>query len=121
MTGITRHAAMRDATVHVILMTAPNGDVAREIVRTLVDERLAACGNVVPGLTSIYRWQDGIQTDSEVLVILKASADKVPALLARAPELHPYEVPEVLVLPVAAGHGPYLEWVRDSSHDPRGD
>jgi periplasmic divalent cation tolerance protein len=109
-----RAAAPADA-VHVVLMTVPSADVAERVVRTLVDERLVACGNILPGLTSIYRWQGAVQTDPEVLVILKTVAARVPALLERAPELHPYEVPEVLVLPVAAGHKPYLQWVRACS------
>jgi periplasmic divalent cation tolerance protein len=103
--------------VRVILMTVPSVEVATELVRKLVDERLAACGNVIPGLTSIYRWHGAVQTDSEVLVILKATTDSVPALLVRAPELHPYDVPEILVLPVTEGYRPYLEWVRGSGSD----
>ncbi|MGH7606592.1 MAG: divalent-cation tolerance protein CutA [Gemmatimonadales bacterium] len=101
--------------VQVVLITAPSADVAETLVRTLVHERLAACGNVVAGVTSIYRWRDTVHTESEVLAILKTTAECVPALLSRAPELHPYDVPEVLVLPVAAGHAAYLAWVRASS------
>lgn len=111
------HSAPAPADVQVILMTAPSVEVATELVRALVEERLAACGNVVPGLISIYRWQGAVQRDSEVLVILKTAAEMVPALLVRAPELHPYEVPEVLALQVTAGYGPYLEWVRGSGSD----
>lgn len=100
--------------VRVILITAPSTAVAESLVRTLVGERLAACGNIVPGLTSIYRWQAEIQMDDEVLIVLKAAARSVSALLARAAELHPYDVPEVLVLPVLAGHPPYVAWVNES-------
>jgi periplasmic divalent cation tolerance protein len=108
-----RSGAEATEDVKVILMTAPSADVAEQLVRTLVAERLAACGNILPGLTSIYRWQGAVRAEPEVLVIMKAAARTVPALLARAPVLHPYEVPELLVLPVQAGHVPYLEWVRD--------
>lgn len=100
--------------IRVILMTAPSDAAAESLVQVLVSERLAACGSIVPGLTSIYRWQGGVQTDAEVLVVLKATARSVPSLIGRAAELHPYDVPEVLVLPVVAGHEPYLEWVRES-------
>ena len=106
--------AERTAT-RVVLMTAPDREVAERIVRTLVEERLVACGNLVPGITSIYRWQGAIECDTEVLTILKTSADRVSALVARASELHPYEVPELLVLPVEGGYLPYLEWVREST------
>jgi len=104
-----------DSTTRVVLMTAPDREVAERIVRTLVEERLVACGNIVPGVTSIYRWQGAIACDSEVLVVLKTSADRVPTLLGRASELHPYEVPELLVLSVESGYLPYLEWVREST------
>jgi periplasmic divalent cation tolerance protein len=106
---------MAEQAVQVVLMTAPSADVAEHVVRTLVDERLAACGNIVPGMTSIYRWQGAVRTDAEVLVILKTTAERAAALLARASALHPYDVPELLVLPVAAGHEPYLAWVRSCS------
>jgi periplasmic divalent cation tolerance protein len=96
---------------HVILMTAPAADVAERIVRALVEEELAACGNIVPGVTSIYRWQGSIEHAMEVLVVLKTTAARSEALVARAAELHPYDVPELLALPVAAGFVPYLTWV----------
>lgn len=101
-------------SVHVILMTAPTVAAAASLVRALVDERLAACGNIVAGVTSIYRWQGEVHTDPEAMVVLKVAAERLPALLARATELHPYDVPEILVLPVLAGHEPYLAWVRES-------
>lgn len=99
----------------VVLMTAPSAQVAEELVRALVGEGLIACGNIVPGLTSIYRWRGAVECESEVLVVAKTTTAAVPRLLVRAPELHPYEVPEVLVLAVEAGHGPYLSWVREST------
>jgi len=96
------------------LMTAPSVEVAEQLVRTLVEERVVACGNIVPGLTSIYRWRGAVEREPEVLVILKTTKSAVPRLLERAPALHPYEVPEVLVLPVEAGHAAYLEWLTES-------
>ncbi|HEX6938921.1 MAG TPA: divalent-cation tolerance protein CutA [Longimicrobiales bacterium] len=106
---------MEESGARVVLMTAPDRETAERLVRALVEERLVACGNIVPGLTSIYRWQGAIECESEVLVILKTAVEAVPALLARAPALHPYAVPELLVLPVEAGHRPYLEWVREAA------
>jgi periplasmic divalent cation tolerance protein len=95
----------------VMLMTAPSQDVAERIVTTLVEERLAACGNIVPGLTSIYRWQDAVQKDAEVLVLFKTEQRVADRLMQRIEELHPYEVPEAIVLPVTAGLAPYLAWI----------
>ena len=98
--------------VMVALTTAPSAEVAERIGRSLVEERLAACANVVPGITSIFRWKGAVERESEALVILKTTAADVEALERRVVELHPYEVPEVIAWPIEAGHGPYLEWVR---------
>ena len=92
-------------------MTAPDRETALSVVRTLVEERLAACGNVIPGLRSVYRWEGEVEEADEVLVLFKTRADRVMAFLERAAELHPYDVPELLVGDVSEGFGPYLEWV----------
>jgi periplasmic divalent cation tolerance protein len=97
--------------VDVALVTAPSRDVAERIVTAAVEERLAACGNIVPGITSIYRWEGAVERADEVLIVFKTVRASVPKLMVRVQELHPYEVPEVLVLPVAAGLTSYLEWV----------
>ena len=98
--------------VRVVLMTAPDMEVALELGRRLVEERLAACANIVPGLTSIFNWQGEVKDESEVLMVLKTTGSVVDALVERAASLHPYDVPEVLALPVVDGYRPYLEWVR---------
>lgn len=98
-------------TVRVVLTTAPSQDVAEGLGATVVAERLAACANVVPGITSIYRWEGTIRRESEVLVILKTTASSVEPLQTRLVELHPYDVPEVVAMKVEAGHEPYLSWV----------
>ena len=95
----------------VVLVTAPDEAVARDLARALVEERLAACGNIVPAVTSIFRWQGEVQQESEVLVVLKTSAERFAALRTRVLELHPYDVPEVISLAVEAGHQPYLDWL----------
>lgn len=95
----------------VVLVTAPGPEKAAEIARALVEERLAACGNVVPGLRSIYRWEGKVQDDPEALLVLKTTRPRFEALRARVLALHPYEVPEVIALPVEAGSAPYLEWI----------
>ena len=99
-----------DAVV-TVLMTAPGADAAETVVRGLLDERLVACGNVLPGAVSLYRWQGEVHRDEEAVVILKTLRRLVPRMLERAGELHPYEVPELLVQNVADGSPAYLEWV----------
>lgn len=99
----------------VVLVTAPQADDAARLGRTLVEERLAACANVVGPIRSIYRWQGAVEEAHEHLLLLKARAADVPALEARVRALHSYEVPELLVLPVTAGSAPYLAWLADST------
>lgn len=103
----------RDA-VRLALTTAPDAESAERIVRALLDEGLVACGNIVPGVTSLYWWNGAVQRDAEVLVILKTTASASRRLVERLPSLHPYEVPELLLVPVDGGHGAYLEWVAAS-------
>lgn len=95
----------------VVMMTAPSSQVAEQIAGTVVEERLAACGNIVPGLTSIYRWEGVVQKDAEVLVLFKTERHAVERLIERIAQLHPYEVPEAIALPVGAGLAPYLSWI----------
>jgi periplasmic divalent cation tolerance protein len=101
--------------VILVLVTAPSADKAAELARTLVEEQLAACGNIVPGLRSIYRWEGQLHDEAEVLLILKTKDVLFDVLRARIVELHPYQVPEVLRVDIADGHAPYLAWVRDNS------
>ncbi len=96
---------------YTVLMSAPEAETAKRIVRVLVEEGLAACGSVIPGVTSVYRWQGSIEETEEVLVVLKTTDDRTEGLTERAVELHPYEVPEVLSLRVTSGHPEYLEWL----------
>ncbi|MGI9627221.1 MAG: divalent-cation tolerance protein CutA [Longimicrobiales bacterium] len=100
-------------TVLTILSTAPDAGVGERIVRKLLDEGLIACGNIVPGVVSLYRWEGEVRRDAEVLIVMKSVERLIPALLERATELHPYDVPELLVQPVRTGAAPYLEWVEN--------
>jgi periplasmic divalent cation tolerance protein len=97
--------------VTILLSTLPDPEKAAAIARILVEERLAACVNLVPAIRSIYRWQDAVQDAAETLVIMKTTYGCAEALRVRLVELHPYEVPEVIALSVTDGHGPYLAWV----------
>jgi periplasmic divalent cation tolerance protein len=100
-----------DMAVVVLFSTFPNADVAASVARTLVDEKLCACVNLVLGVRSIYRWRDAICDEPEVLAIVKTTDERVAALQVRLVELHPYEVPETIVVPTIGGHAPYLAWV----------
>jgi periplasmic divalent cation tolerance protein len=95
----------------VVLVTTPTPERAAEIARAVVEERLAACGNVVPGLRSIYRWEGKLQDEGEALLVLKTTRARFEALKERVLALHPYQVPEVIALPVQAGSAPYLAWI----------
>lgn len=100
---------MTDALV--VLVTVPTHERAAEMARALVEERLAACGNVVPGLRSIYRWEGKVEDEPEALLLLKTTRARFDALRERVLALHPYEVPEVVAVPVEAGSAPYLAWI----------
>ena len=97
------------------ISTAPDAEHAARIGRALVEERLIACANLVPGLTSIYRWQGGVQSDPEVLLLMKTRRALVPHLKERLPQLHPYQVPELVVSPIVDGLEAYCRWVRDET------
>jgi periplasmic divalent cation tolerance protein len=102
----------------IVLTTAANPDEAALLAGTLVEERLAACATLIPGVQSIYHWEGQIESSSETLVLLKTAADQLPALETRLHELHSYQIPEFLVLDVIAGSHPYLEWLQSSLRKP---
>ncbi|TMQ02896.1 MAG: divalent-cation tolerance protein CutA [Deltaproteobacteria bacterium] len=102
---------MPDVAAFVVLSTFPDAETAARIARTLVEERLAACVNLVATVRSIYRWQGEINDDAESLAVIKTTAERYPALAARIAQLHPYHVPEIVALPLAEGHPPYLAWL----------
>ena len=94
------------------LTTAPSAETAKRLVRTLVERRLIACGTVIPGAMSTYWWQGAVTEEEEVVVVLKTTTARWAALAAALPALHPYEVPELVALPVVGGYRPYLDWLR---------
>lgn len=97
--------------VCLVLTTLGAAHDASAFARTLVDERLAACVNVLPPMTSVYRWKGAVEEDREQQLFIKTTLELVPALEARLRTLHPYEVPECLAVPVISGTQAYLEWV----------
>ena len=102
----------------VVLSTAPNRRIAGRIARTLVKERLVACVNVVPGIVSVYQWKNKVVRDSEVLCILKSRRPLLAKLAGRISALHPYDVPEIIALPITRGAGPYLKWLAAETRTP---
>ena len=99
----------------VVLVYSPFGSAeqARAVARTLVEERLAACANILGPCTSIYEWQGKVEEGAEVPVLFKTSADRRDALMARIAQLHDYDVPAILALPVDAAHPPFAAWVAE--------
>lgn len=100
-------------TVLLCYCTCPDAASAQNLADALVGERLAACVNRIPAIASTYRWQGKVVSDHEELLLIKTTAAQFPALKERLLSLHPYELPELIAVPVTEGHAPYLDWVRD--------
>jgi periplasmic divalent cation tolerance protein len=98
----------------VVYVTAPENEAA-DLAKTLVEERLVACVNIVPGLRSIYWWQGKVEDEAEVLCIMKTRSNLFEALKDRVRELHSYEVAEIIALPILTGNLPYLEWIKENT------
>jgi periplasmic divalent cation tolerance protein len=94
--------------------TCPNPATAQRLADALVTESLAACVNRLPGIHSTYRWEGGVTTDREELLLIKTTSGGFEAMKVRLLELHPYDLPEVIAVPVEHGHAAYLDWVRGS-------
>lgn len=107
------------ATARIVLTTAANPEEANRLGRMLVVERLAACATLVPAVESIYTWKGNVETSSEAMLILKTNSEQLPALEARLHQLHGYETPEFLVLPVEAASSGYLAWMFDCLGAPK--
>ena len=99
----------------LVLCTCPDDVTASKIATALVAERLAACVNRVPGVHSLFRWQGAVDSQTEVLLLVKTTMAAWPALEARIRALHPYELPEVIGVPLTVGSGPYLQWISEST------
>ncbi len=98
----------------LVFSTFPDADTARRIARVLVEEKLAACVNILPQVESIYRWKGAIETAAEVLALIKSTNWKYQLLEAKIRELHPYEVPEILSVRMEAGQLDYIRWIEQS-------
>jgi periplasmic divalent cation tolerance protein len=102
----------------IVLTTMPDDDRADELARTLVDERLAACVNVHAPMSSTYRWKETVEHDAERQMVIKTTRDRLSALEVRLRALHPYELPELIIIPIEGGSEAYLKWV-GSQTEPR--
>jgi periplasmic divalent cation tolerance protein len=100
-----------------VVVTAADADWLAGFTRTLVKERLAACGHIVPAVRSVYRWDGAVQDDAEARVALHTRRGLVEAIVARTRELHPYEVPCVIALPLVGGNPAYLEWIATETRE----
>lgn len=103
-----------DSSARIVLTTTASPEEAARLGHALVEERLAACATLIPGVQSIFRWKDEIESSVETLLLLKTGVAQVAALEARLHELHSYQTPEFLVLPVDAGSQSYLNWLQAS-------
>jgi periplasmic divalent cation tolerance protein len=104
-----------DTNEVVVFITAPNDEEAELIAKSLVESKLAACVNIIRSIRSIYSWQGKIEDDTEVLMIVKTRKELFEPLSSRVKELHSYDVPEVIALPIIEGSEDYLTWLRDST------
>ena len=100
-----------DSQALVVYCSCPDQAIAERIAEAVVNERLAACVNLISGLTSIYRWEGQLQRDTELLLIIKTRSAVYPQLEARLRQLHPYQLPEIIALPIHAGSADYLNWI----------
>ena len=96
------------------LSTFPDSETARQISDQLVTERFAACANILPSVQSIYRWKDNVESGNETLVLFKLSVDRQSAFQDKLRSLHPYDVPEIIFIPVGGGLPEYLQWVSEN-------
>ena len=103
---------MPEQDVVMVMTNAPDALLAKRIAHLLIEENLAACVNIGTPMLSIYGWKGEVEGAEEIPMVIKTTTDKQHALIERLVELHPYDVPEALVVPVLGGHPPYLEWVR---------
>jgi len=104
----------RTSQLAVVLVTSPNLKVARALAKGALNARLVACANLVPNIESLYWWKDKLELSEEVLIVFKTTRAKLQALEKLIVENHPYDTPEFIVLPIAAGNGCYLDWVSRS-------
>ena len=110
--------APQPADFVVVFVTVPNAELAASLAKTLVAEKLVACVSILPGLRSIYAWEGKVCDEPELLCLLKTRRTLFSSLRERVTALHPYQVPEIIALPLVDGNAPYLAWLRDETRAP---
>ncbi|XP_044175706.1 protein CutA homolog [Acropora muricata] len=110
-------ASSSDGEYSSAFVTCPNTDVAKKIARGLVQKKIAACVNIIPGITSIYTWEDKVEEDAEVLMMIKTRTNRLGDLTDYVRKEHPYDVPEVISVKLGEGNPAYLQWIRDTVPD----
>ena len=100
--------------LRIALCTVPDETTAGQIANTLVSEKLAACVNIIPSVVSVYRWKDAVEHGQELLLLIKTSASVWPLLETRILELHPYELPEIIAVPIHSGQTDYIQWIKNN-------
>lgn len=108
---------MADVELVDVSIAGPDVEALAAFTRLLIEQRLAACGNIYPGVRSIYRWEGAVEDEGEAVVVLHTRADLVPKIVEAADKHHPYDVPQVLAVPVVGAHPGYRQWVIDSTTD----
>lgn len=110
-------ASSSDGEYSSAFVTCPNTDVAKKIARGLVQKKIAACVNIIPGITSVYTWEDKVEEDAEVLMMIKTRTNRLGDLTDYVRKEHPYDVPEVISVKLGEGNPAYLQWIRDTVPD----
>lgn len=103
---------MHEQDIVIVMTNAPDLLLAKRIAHLLIEEKLAACINIGPSVLSVYSWNDEVEGTEEIPMLIKTTVEQQQALIERLVQLHPYEVPEAIVIPVLGGFEPYLHWVR---------
>ena len=103
--------------VRLVFCTCPDEQTAQALAQTLVEQRLAACVNLLPAMRSVYRWQEQIEQAEEIQLVIKTCADRLDALSAAIRQHHPYELPEIVAISPSAGLPAYLDWIRAQTRE----
>jgi len=98
----------------ILMTTFPDLEQAKQVAKTIVTNKLAACINILPKMTSIYQWQGNLEEGEELMLVIKTEVDCIDKLQKTILEMHPYELPEIVVVPIVGGHTPYLDWIGES-------
>jgi len=106
-----RYIQTMSTDLQIVLCTVPDQATGEHIASTLVSEHLAACVNIIPGITSVYRWKGAVEQDQEALLLIKTGKDSWQLLQQRIHELHPYELPEIIAVPIQTGQTDYIQWI----------